>query len=409
LEIGGNRACTAPRQLGIIMRKIVYLIDQPLDERNFERFGIQVWLERKWAVEVWDFTPWAHPAVWRSFIDFGKKTKEFAGYFAVYSKTGLAQRLRSAGEVKYFIDLTGETYQTIRAKLALVRAGAIRIVCPGGSVPVPDRGKSGLAARLATLAAKGPNGALKWLSEVFFKRLVAPNIATGLTIVSGEQSIANVKNCAEIIRTHNFDYDIYLGLGMSTASVEKRYAVFIDQDYCFHPEFLFQSNRSVATPEKYFPTVRNGLKLISEALAVDVRIAAHPRATYEQRGLGCFPGFPIEYGRTAELIKECAVVICHDSTAIQFAVLFGKPTIFVTTDELMLAYEGSAIVKIAAELGKSPINLDGKDLQAVDWRREMEIDAARYARYRRKYIKTDGSPEIPMWHIVINQIETAES
>ncbi len=35
-------------------KRVVYLIEQPLDERNFQRFGIQAWIDRKWNVEVWD-------------------------------------------------------------------------------------------------------------------------------------------------------------------------------------------------------------------------------------------------------------------------------------------------------------------------------------------------------------------
>jgi len=50
------------------MKKVVILIEQPLDERNYQRFGIQTWLERNWLVEVCDLTPWAHPRVWQSFI-----------------------------------------------------------------------------------------------------------------------------------------------------------------------------------------------------------------------------------------------------------------------------------------------------------------------------------------------------
>ena len=117
----------------------------------------------------------------------------------------------------------------------------------------------------------------------------------------------------------------------------------------------------------------------------------------------------MEYGRTAELIRDCEAVVCHDSTAVQFAVLLAKPVIFVTTDELMNTYEGRSIAKIAAELGKSPVNLDGTELQSVDWSKEMQVDAVKYAAYKAKYIKTAGSPEIPLWDIVINHIESLDS
>jgi len=187
-----------------------------------------------------------------------------------------------------------------------------------------------------------------------------------------------------------------------------QYAVFIDQDYCFHLEFIYQKTSSVVTAERYFPAVCNGLEAISAALDLEVRIAAHPRASYEQAGKErFFRSFPIEKGSTAEMIRGCKAVICHDSTAIQYAVLFGKPVIFVTTDELSRAYEGTSIEKVAAELGKKPINLDREDLRTVDWRNELKIDFDKYAKYRSKYIKADGSPDLPLWTIVIDYVDPA--
>jgi hypothetical protein len=408
LEDGGNRSRDERDRLGRKMRKTVYLIDQPLDERNYERFGVRVWLERRWAVEVWDLTSWAHPAVWQDFIQSGQKTKEFVGYFAVRSRKDLARRLAAAGPISYFVDLTSEIYQSIQAKISLQRAGAVRIVCAVGSMPAPDRAEIGIVDKLAQVLAKGPRGASKWLSSAFLQRVVVPHVATGMAVVSGEKSIAGLRNCRQIIRAHNFDYDIYLALQKSTRSTPGRFVVFIDQDYCFHPEYLYQSVRALVSPDKYFPAVSKGMKLISEALQMDARIAAHPRATYQQRSPDYFGGFPIEYGRTAELIRDCYAVVCHDSTAIQFAVLFEKPMIFVTTRELMSSYEGRSIAKVASELGKSPIDLDRPDLEAVDWQKELRVDSRKYAQYKRRYIKTEASPETPLWDIVLDHIEIGD-
>src|SRR5262249_53039866 len=105
-----------------------------------------------------------------------------------------------------------------------------------------------------------------------------------------------------------------------------------------------------------------------------------------------------------ELIKGCKVVVCHDSTAIQFAVLYGKPLIFLTTDELAGILEGRSVEKMAAEFGKSPVNVD-RDIRDVNWSKDLCVDAGKYADYRNRYIKTDGSPDIPFWEIVIDQME----
>jgi len=225
-----------------------------------------------------------------------------------------------------------------------------------------------------------------------------------LEIVSGERSISVACNSRAILKAHSFDYDIFLRLAKFMDEPVEEYAVFVDQDPCFHSDFIYQGIPFFITPEKYFPAICRGLKEIANSLKVDVRIAAHPRASYGEGNSHYFNGFPIVCGRTAELIKNCKAAVCHDSTAIHFAVLFKKPIIFVTTDELMPTYEGRSIERAASELGKIPFNLD-RDLQGVDWQKEMQVDSGKYAAYKNEYIKTDGSPERPMWEIVIDYVE----
>ena len=389
------------------MSKIVYLIEQPLDERNYDRFGIQTWIDRGWDVEVWDLTPWAHPRVWQNFIESGRKFREFVGYFPIASKSELAHRYSKLEKIGHFIDLTGDNNHTIRAKMYLIRMGAIRVICATGTMPEPDGGqKIGLVSKLGKALAKGPIKAFDWLAETFFRKLAVPFIRPGLVIVSGQKSIPSfsVAHEYQILEAHNLDYDLYLELTKSADVPTGEYAVFIDQDYCFHPDFIFQDIPFLVTPEKYFPAICNGLRKISDVLAVGLRVAAHPRSSYRQKIPDYFEGIPIEYGGTAELIRNCKAVVCHNSTAIQFAVLFEKPLIFLTTDELNSSYAGRSIAIFASELGKSVINLDG-DLDSVNWREALSVNLEKYAAYRNKYVKISGSPELPHWDIVIDHIE----
>jgi hypothetical protein len=386
------------------MKRVVYLIEQPFDERNFERFGIQAWIDRQWDVEVWDLTPWAHPRVWEDFTRRGHGLKQFAGYIPIAGGRALQASLGSAATIRCFVDLTGAGFHSVRAKAALKRAGAKRIVCAVGSIPVPEH-DTPLVSRLVKAVSRGPGAARKQLSAAFFSRVVAPRIPADWAVIAGTESMALARSSLGVVKAHNFDYDIYLKLMRSGPAGAEDYVVFIDQDYCFHLEFVYMNTPPVVTAERYFPLICNALEAISAALELEIRIAAHPRASYEQRQEPFFRKFRMERGRTAEMIKGCRAVVCHDSTAIQYAVLFGKPTIFVTTDELSRAYEGRSIEKAAAELGKKPINLDRVDLRAVDWRDELTIDFEKYASYRNKYVKTEGSPELPLWSIVIDQVE----
>lgn len=355
-------------------------------------------------MEVWDLTPLAHPLVWHNFIDSGHKLHEFEGYFPVALKSQLDSRYSKVGRIGYFIDLTGDDYCPLRVKMFLIRNGAIRVSCSVGLLPLDDS-QHGLVSKLRGRFAKGPVKAFKGLTMAFVRRLAGPFIRPGLVIVSGRKSILPAGYDYETVRAHALDYDIYLALKSIEVSAEE-YAVFVDQDLCCHSDYIREGSPFSVTPSRYFPSVCNGLRKISALLKMGLRIAAHPRASYQQESPDRFEGIPVEYGKTAELIRNCKVVVCHNSTAAQFAVLFRKPIVFVTTDELVPSGDGRDIAEFASVLGKSVVNFDG-DLDSVDWRKELSVDDQRYDAYRNEYIKIDGSPEMPFWNIVINHIEKA--
>ena len=401
------------------MRRIVYLIEQPLDARNYERFGIQAWIDRGWHVEVWDLTPLSHPRVWREHQKQTGGSGEFAQHFPIASHRDLKQRCAVSADISYFIDLTGDTYDSWQARARLARAGAARVVCCFGAIPLAGNGRqSALGAKLHKARAIGLARSLHILVDPLLRRLTQLPVQPSLAIVAGESSLPAAAHATvagvRVIAAHNLDYDVYLSLGASDGGgaapiAADPYIVFLDQDYCFHVEYLYQGVTTTLAPARYFPVLCRGLRQIAGALGAGVRVAAHPRSNYRQRAPDYFEGIPVESGNTAQLVRGCKAVVCHDSTAVQLAVLFGKPVIFVTTDDLDRLYLDSSFKResigaFAAELGKSVINLD-RDLENVDWREQLKIDARRYADYRHSYIKMAGTPEIPYWNIVIDHIE----
>lgn len=383
------------------MSKIVFLIDQPLDERNYERFGIQTWIDRGWNIEVWDLTPLSYPQVWQNYIESGGKLKSFDGYFCMATMTKLKRRYAELEKISYLIDLTGDHFYSIRVKMHLIKMGAIRCTVSLGSMPMSIK-RSDLKGKIDKLLKNSRAKSCKWLLEMLLRKLTATLIRPKLIVVSGNKSIQPVGCTAELIKAHNFDYDIYLRIKNSSDFSAGGYVVFIDQNYCFHSDFVCDDTHYPATPENYFPSVSNALRKISDALGIESCIAAHPRSSYQDHDY--FDGVPIKYGATAELIRDCSLVLCHNSTAIQFAVLFEKPIIIATTDELDASVWGASIAGFASVLGKTVINID-RDLDKVDWYKELHVDMEKYDSYRNKYIKTDGSPEKPIWDIVIDYMD----
>jgi len=393
------------------MSKVIYLVSQPIDEWNFERFGIQSWIDRGWNVEIWDFTPRLHPRAWTYFFETGHKLKEFEGYFPITSIRQLNARYVALGKIECYIDFAGYYSFTTWVKMRLSRMGAMRVTDITNSLPiVKSADKCNLACKVRKLLARHPVAIFEFLVNAFMDRWSATLIRPGLVVVTGEKSFNSAINAGysqEILKAHNFGYDFYLKMLSSQESTVGDYAVFLDQDLCFNSSYMYSGLEHiprVATPEKYFPTICNGLRMISDVFGVNLSIAAGPRSSYQQNTQDYFQGIPVEY-RTADLVKNSRCVVCHCSTSIELAVLFGKPAIFVTTDELeAYAPIKTGIALFASELGKSVINLD-RDLNGFNWKNELHIDTQKYAEYKNKYVKTKGSPEIPHWTIIIDHIE----
>ncbi len=395
------------------MSKILYVIEQPLDDRNFDRFGIQAWRDRGWQVELWDLTPLTNPYAMDAFIASGRRPKNFDGYFLIREYDDVARRCGALGDTSHYIDFLGNTYLAMRVKLRLLRLGIVRTVFVSGSIPEPESDPRGtVAAKLTSAIAQGPAGVVKAVVNKVSHSLVTKLAPPGLVVVSGERSLRTAtqrRRAVDIVQAHNLDYDLYLTLRHQPAASPRRpFAVFLDQDLCHHIDFAQAAIPYYVTPENYFLAVCRVLRRISAGLNVDVICAAHPRSSYRQLRRDDFDGIPIRYGDTAALIRDCTCVICHSSAAIQLAVLFGKPVVFVTTNELVPTHLGKHIRTFAAVLGKSVINLDD-DLARVDWQKELVVNADKYAAYRREYIKTDGTPDLRSWDILARHVERARA
>lgn len=134
-----------------------------------------------------------------------------------------------------------------------------------------------------------------------------------------------------------------------------------------------------------------------------VIIAAHPRARYDQKP-DYFRGRRIEQFRTIELVSQAEFVMANESRSINFAVMFRKPAIFLTSDEIEeKTVFGSYIRTFAATLGKKPLNVDHQIECDLD--SECVIDEKRYHEYFVNYIKIPGTPEKQYWEAVADKIE----
>lgn len=200
-----------------------------------------------------------------------------------------------------------------------------------------------------------------------------------------------------ILKAHSLDYErAMLGDGSCQYYEGKPYAVFIDQAVDAHPDFKVNGIVSPVS-ELYEKSLTTFFDNFQKRFDLDVRIASHPKRNLSEK----FAGRENTFGKTAELIRDSSLVLAHDSTAIAMAVLFHKKVVFLTTNELNLAWTRNSIHTYASALGQAPINIDTLNFDRFQI---PKLDEQAYAQFYKNHIKIPGTPELHWWEIILNEI-----
>ena len=217
--------------------------------------------------------------------------------------------------------------------------------------------------------------------------------------IKPEQLIKSVTS--KSIRAHNWDFDFILN-DEKPEDLSDNHVLFLDEDACYHSDYITLGISPFASPKNYFPTMNRGLNKIATAFNSNVIVAAHPRSDYKNRP-DTFQ-FPILKGCTYDLIKNAKLLVSHGSTSLQLAVLFRKPILLVTTDEIENSWGSGICAAFGLELEKSLINFDhlttSPDLLSCS-----VVDDKLYDAYIENYIKQNNTPMKSVWEIVADELE----
>jgi hypothetical protein len=88
----------------ISQKLVVYLITSPLSKRDYDRFGIQCWLDRGWEVKVFDFTKFLKPEFW-NFVDGTTLSIGFKGLNIFEDEYSALSSVRQLKAETVFIDI----------------------------------------------------------------------------------------------------------------------------------------------------------------------------------------------------------------------------------------------------------------------------------------------------------------
>ncbi len=249
------------------------------------------------------------------------------------------------------------------------------------------------------------NNNLKSKIRFFFswrRKILPPKYVILATDFSKYYLPFKVGRNTNIIKAHVDDYNYYLGeLKNESVAYSGNYVVFIDQNLSGNSDFNLLKKTFPVTSEKYFSSLNNFFNLIEKQLNVEVVIAAHPKSTLEFLSKQ-LSNRRVFYNCTARLIKNCKFVLGHYSTAYNFAVLFSKPILSLTTSELYNTPIEDQIKFITNLLDSPLIDIDNYENTGIV---VPQVNMDYYRSYEEKYIKEGGTLRKNTWHILTDLLK----
>ena len=395
-----------------VIKKVVFFLESPMDHRDYKRFGGEILEKNGFEVIFFDFSPIIYPA----FHKHGLKRDRSDKGVLFDNEVDAIEAISKLSEECFVVSIAvyGQgTFSLFRA-LSKTKAqyGIVVTNAIPNSSPIPIGNMKLLTKRAREITLPRLinyfNTKYRFRSSLAkYRGVRSPALlfAGGLRSMEYDPASMADEN-TEILWLHTLDYDIYLD-AINKRDVDRKgsgKAVYLDiPSPRFKRDALAIGKKSVLSEERFYPSICSLFDLLEAKFGLKVEIAAHPGSDHEM-----YPDYfgkrLVVSGKTCEMVMRSEAVITPGSTAMNFAVLFNKPVIYITSDE----YETSNRISegqrsMAASIGKKPVNIDR--LTGIDWDSELSINKDIYCRYVKDYIKKPGSEDINAWQIVANRLK----
>ena len=387
------------------MTKILVLSEVGFSERDYFRWGIHK-LENFFDVKIFDFTKISYP----SFFEVHKeKIYKSKNYYEI-KKMNQAKNLIEEFKPTFAIDnMTPYSNNSKIIRTFLKKRKVKTIHIQSGLVPAVKRKIFEKIHRFFFLFIR-PNIFYSKINRIIRNKLSGQNKEKNcdVILISGLKGLNKINKNKKIIFSHSYDYESYLNFKKNSEDkniFQKNFIVFLDQFLPSHPGAIMRGEKSKGTKEKYYPAINNFFSFLEKKTNKKIIIAPHPRADYCK--LNPFQGRQLIDERTIQLVKYADIVLAHTSTSISYAVLYEKPIIFLTSNEIRLSYDDFRIDSLSRELGSSLFNIDEKNYEKVfgDEINVSKINKGKYQNFKNNYVKHPKSENISNWDIFIKYLQ----
>jgi len=371
--------------------KTLVLTSQIIDERNYQRFYMEQLADQTDEM-ILDLTKILHKKVFEAQY---KKRKTGLSVTYIDQDADLYSCLSDLGEFDYIISFLGNVYEGNHHVYDLLRPyqGKLCVMALSG---FPSHGiniKTSRSQQLITKIRRESSilGVFKKIGYFLAKsRKRSPPVFARYLVscgagVTGQYSGFIGEN-TEVVESCSHDY--IKSLENYDRPYKDKYVVFLDENLISHSDYMI-NGVTVENEKDYYSELAAIFSYIEKNFSVRVVVAAHPRSelVYTQEKL---PGHDIFLGNTNALVKYSEACITHASTSANFAVIFKKPILFITSDRMKKTRPANEL--LASWFDRTPVNMSRDD----DYHRlksHWSLNEKLYEKYMKNFISYSSDCE----------------
>lgn len=241
----------------------------------------------------------------------------------------------------------------------------------------------------------------------FRKRIISSNLKGVFVAGSVAENYHRKNGCKNIINVNVRDWDNFLEQKDAYSnSWQNKYCLFIDSYLPFHPDNL-RANLFIE-PDCYYKSMNDFFDYFENKYNLEIIVAAHPKSQYDLIG-NRFNNRKIVKGQTGKLVQHSEFVLNHDSSSLNYALLYGKKIIFLTTNFINdnTGWFAWKIKALGDLLGCPVVNIDSdEEVNNCDFC-DHKFSISKYDDYKFKYLTSEGTRNRCSGDIILHEIEQA--
>jgi len=373
------------------VKKITFITTQALNERNLKRFNLLLFIKDGWKVNYWNVQNVFYK---NKFKNTKKKYKILRVNNIKFNNISSLIRAAFSTECSYYVDFLDNSFLSFILRKILSYKNNNRILIDSANHPQHNIKNLDFKLLLNQMKFFFFIKVVKFFFLTITRKIMLNFFNTDVYIhlVSGKLARINSeklygKNLQ--LKSHSFDYNIYLENISKKKYFDK--IVFIDQDWPLPFELVIRSGKKFVTFNNYWKSLNFFFDYLENKFNKEVIIARHPRANKDIK----ISKKRIVYNFTDQLIKYSFLNITHTSAAVEFVILYKKPLIIISTNELQ-QNQGTGVysdmLALSKALNKNILNIDR--FSEIQLFKEIKVNNQIYNKYTNNYIKEIGSKNI---------------